>query len=400
MARSKAKTNTGTNTGTNAQTDAGNAAGGAGLGEQAKKPAGLWGSDMSPDDFVKQLPGWSDKLPRNEAGVKMYFQQAGAEPAIIQQWMDAAKTNPKEALDAAAVWASSQGKFKDAAGVETKVGNEAPASAKASPATPAAATAAGEGQSPQEKGKPNTSWKRATPAMTRKLMEAVSGGAPAGGLRGGTLKSVEYRDGPGGQEFRLNFRKGDLEKNAAEASAQGSQGLTAEQALERGQQPTSAEPDDVPDPGTPEGRAAIREAEELAYKKRGQNPPSTLGMELGIRQNWPNIKRAGAVLGLSAMGGMGAAYMNYLLGGKDEDKNRPSPASPAPGGAGRVPVPNPYLDLTPYGNPGAMPAAPAGNPYMDLAPPSGSSPQQIPAGTPAPTNTTLLERMMRSREYV
>jgi hypothetical protein len=90
------------------------------------------------------------------------------------------------------------------------------------------------------------------------------------------------------------------------------------------------------------------------------------------------------------------AGINYLFPGDEEDKKKQQQMQPRPAPAGPMPTySNPYLnpDLplpTPMGSGTAAPMESG-----TAAPPA----QQIPAGAVPVNNTTLLQRMMRSREY-
>lgn len=324
--------------------------------------AGLWGSKMSPEQFVQKLPGWPDQLPKNEAGVRLYFQQAQADPALVQQWTETAKTDPEAALDAAAVWASSEGKFKDAAGVERRAGDEG---------SKPAGKPKGKKQKPfQPMGADQLS------ALVRGLME----NAPAGGLPGGTLKGVEFKQTRDGVEIRINNRGSELERQQQLAGP----GAAPANEPPPGRRGRKAK-EDKPEPRQPMSmREQIDQAKQRYVDRTGMPAPWYTGAVERVKRYGPGVAAgvgatavgvpAAVLLGAGAVSAGKAAY-DYITDDGEEDKRRPQQGTPTDSGG-----------LREMFVPQAKPA-------------QGAPQQQIPAGTPAPNNTTLLERMMRSREY-
>lgn len=304
----------------------------------------VWG--VPAQQVFQGLPGYPDGMPKTEAGLMRYLLDGGMPP---EKYLELATS-------------------KDGVAAMQAFVND-PQSGFAQKATqPQDAPPAGEAE--------KKSRKSARPP-TRRQMQNFTGGFVQGVAEGGTdIKRATVKT-PWG-EIEVRNRRPAPAGPAAASEASGSAVSAA--APQQG----------PPAPVTlPPLQQQIQSAVE-DYAKRGKVAPPWTGAMQFLSRHSPTIVGGAATLGALGAAGAGfAAFRNYQ--DKKAQQNQPGqpmlppPMSPEEREAiNRLEDSLHRLPVSP-----AAPAAPA-----DPSPPAGN-----PAGSPPPQQTTLLRRLMSSREY-
>jgi hypothetical protein len=290
------------------------------------------------------LPNWNTNLPVNDMGLDAYFASNGIDPNTIMQL----KADPNGL--AKAIGLVNQNAAA-ATGTQSNV-----------PANPAATQVTDE--APRRVS-------RRTPKNLEATARGLAGGATAGGGPGGGVKGVKLREGADGAlEIEMRFRKA-VEDAAAQAAAGGTT--------------PAPQPGGTPNPppapkALPTFEEAVEARAQRKYIDKGKVPPPWNSTMTFLERNSPAILGGTAGLaGLGALGG-GAALATRLMGGGDKPQENAGGVTP-----GMI-----------------MPAVPDDRAkYLQLQRLErlGIPVQQPPnpAGMPPDDNSTLLMRVMNSR---
>jgi hypothetical protein len=315
---------------------------GAGTGTQTggQPPKGqtppvptLWAGNVPVDDVIKSLPNYGNSgFAATPAGIQAWLVANGVDPMQVSDWM----TSPAGTADMLA-FTSDPAKFKgDMSGMAQQNVAGASTATDAMNATP---TAPG--------GKPLTG------QQLRKMTEGIAQGMN----NVGNLKKLEVQT-PG---LRVTART----RRPAPAAAQTTNPAPNTNQSGGGQAQGGGAAPPAPTPMTPFWDQV--EADRQSYRDRNVDPPAWVPATTAIKRNYPNIFGGAAVLGA-----IGAAGYGYGLGSSSGEQK--GPAAPP------IIPPNDEQML---------------RQMMDEEM-RGPMPQQNPAGTPPPNNSTLM-RVMNSR---
>lgn len=297
-------------------------------------PATLFGSGIAFDQAIKQMPGFdTNRFTLTDQGVQAYLSAMGVPPDRILDYM----TTAQQGGVAKMLSDLSDPQFASGAMPGMAQQNVAGAST-ATDATNATPTAPG--------GKP----------LTGRQLRQMTEGIASGMNNVGNLKKLEVLT-PG---LRVTART----RRPAPAAAQTTNPAPNTNQSGGGQAQGGGAAPPAPTPMTPFWDQV--EADRQAYRDRNVEPPVWLPVSTGIKRNYPNI-----VGGAAALGAIGAAGYGYGLG---RSGGQPPQAAPP-----IIPPEDERMLRQMMDEEMQVPM-----------------PQQNPAGTPPPNNSTLM-RVMNSR---
>lgn len=309
--------------------------------------ATFFDSQVPLDQVISSLPESFKQsgLPQDENGVVRYLMDGGATVQQILDW----RTSDTGVADALA-WASSD-QFKHPA-------------AKPQAADPAAQ---GEKKSKKRPFKPMAAEEAGA------LMEKVSRGGTGGGKSGGDTKRVEFRQTPESVEIVTRYRRGG-------APAEGAPVVAEEAATpsKKSKKSSKSQPQDEPMQPISLREQIAKAKQDYVTKSKGMPAPWYVGPMAVAKRYGPGTL---AALGSSGVAGLTAYGLSRLFGDS-------TPAQPA---AGSGMSEEEKERIRERRNQLLRPRLPS---------PQPAAPQANPAGMPPDTNTTLMQRLMASREYV